>query len=720
MKPGTTVTGLTSIIIPCWSQLEFTQQCIAALKDHTRPSWELIVVDNGSTDGTPLYLAGARDLAAVPVTVVTNSTNLGFPVAINQGLQLARGEYLVLLNNDVVVTDGWLDQLITLANVERGVDGIGARPGSVIGMVGPMSNYAAPPQLVDGVPYHNVEDMHQFARSWRDQHRGKWFTVPKLSGFCLLMKRAVYDGVGGLDERFGLGLFDDDDLAERARRAGFELAVAHDLFVHHFGSRTFAGNGIDAGTLLEENARRFAHKWGLPGINGRRVELQPWNGDGEPHAGASAAFGEGEPRAYADANAIAGSDGDSPFRSPRLSSSLGGQVSPSVAPSRLCVRSSSSQDVIPACDVGERARISLTMIVKNEQENLPRCLASVRGIFDEIVVVDTGSTDRTVEIARSFGAKVFEFEWVDSFSAARNEALKHATGDFVFWLDADDVVEPAEREKLVALLQRLRAGDQAAYVVRCACDPSPDGTGGDTVVDHIRLFPFRGDVRWTYRVHEQILPALRPAKVLVRWTNLTVRHTGYADQELRARKLERDTRLLMLDLADRPDDPFVLFNLGAVAVERHEWPKALRFLERSLRGSAPTDSIVRKLFALIARTHQMMGDSEKALRACSKGLRLDREDAELWFRKAVVHRHRGESSQAEQCWQRILRLRRPDQFCSVDQGIYGHLTRRNLAALAAERGDHAGAERLWREVLVECPGDREALAKLQSRSVVAM
>jgi O-antigen biosynthesis protein len=111
MKPGTTVTGLTSIIIPCWSQLEFTQQCIAALKDHTRPSWELIVVDNGSTDGTPLYLAGARDSAAVPVTVVTNSTNLGFPVAINQGLQLARGEYLVLLNNDVVVTDGWLDQL---------------------------------------------------------------------------------------------------------------------------------------------------------------------------------------------------------------------------------------------------------------------------------------------------------------------------------------------------------------------------------------------------------------------------------------------------------------------------------------------------------------------------------------------------------------------------------------------------------------------------------
>ena len=85
----------------------------------------------------------------------------------------------------------------------------------------------------------------------------------KLSGFCLLMKRAVYEAIGGLDERFGIGFFDDDDLAERARRAGFELAVAHDLFIHHFGSRTFYGNGIDAEKLLDENARRFADKWGV-------------------------------------------------------------------------------------------------------------------------------------------------------------------------------------------------------------------------------------------------------------------------------------------------------------------------------------------------------------------------------------------------------------------------------------------------------------------------
>ncbi len=145
-----------------------------------------------------------------------------------------------------------------------------------IGLVGPMSNFVAPPQLVENVPYQDVAEMHRFAAHWRDEHRKQWFTVPKLSGFCLLMKRAVYDKIGGLDERFGVGLFDDDDLAERARRAGFELAVAHDLFVHHFGSRTFQGNGVDAKKLLGDNARRFADKWGLKAAGGKAVTLQPW------------------------------------------------------------------------------------------------------------------------------------------------------------------------------------------------------------------------------------------------------------------------------------------------------------------------------------------------------------------------------------------------------------------------------------------------------------
>jgi glycosyltransferase involved in cell wall biosynthesis len=747
-----------SVIIPCWNQLEFTRQCVRALLRHTRPPWELIVVNNGSTDGTGDYLAGLQDASPVPVTVVANSINRGFPGAINQGLSEARGEYLVLMNNDVVVTDGWLDQLVALTGVrpERPqVEQLPARCppppapplqggeicGSVsgregmacVGLAGPMSNYAAPPQLVDDVPYHDMHEMHAFARTWRDEHRGKWFTVPKLSGFCLLIKRAVYDKIGGLDERFGLGFFDDDDLAERARRAGFELAVARDLFVHHFGSRTFVGNDVDAEGLLDENARRFAAKWGLAETRGRRVSLRPF-GASTPTNGE---VGHVPPTDLQSRLSLRESSPLVPTR-PRGNTASGRSASLPIAPESANGETRSVEEDVPAQSLGtrnhnaprslfglaspgspalplvNRARTSLTMIVRNEVSNLSACLRSAEGLFDEIIIVDTGSTDRTVEIARSFGARVFDFPWVDDFAAARNAALARATGDYAFWLDADDVIDAPERQKLEAHLHSLGAGEDAGYVIRCACDPSPDGTGGDTVVDHIRLFPLREGLRWTYRVHEQILPALRRFKIPVHWTDITVRHTGYVDQALRGRKLERDTRILRAELDERPDDPFVLFNLGAIAVERKDWTGALESLERSLAGSAPSDSIVRKLYALIARVHQMTGDSQAALRTCADGLSLDGEDAELWFRKAVVHRHRGESSDAEGCWRRILTLTRPNVFCSIDQGIYGHLTRRNLAALAAERGDVGEADKLWHAVLAECPGDREALAKLGS------
>jgi tetratricopeptide (TPR) repeat protein len=252
----------------------------------------------------------------------------------------------------------------------------------------------------------------------------------------------------------------------------------------------------------------------------------------------------------------------------------------------------------------------------------------------------------------------------------------------------------------------------AAFVMRCACPPGPEGTRGGTVVDHVRLFPIRPGVRWTYRVHEQILPSLNRAKVKVRWTDVVIRHDGYADPDVEARKLERNIKILERELLERPDDPFVLFNLGASALQRKEYHAALGFLERSLALSAPGDSIVRKLYALIARTHQMLGNSQEALRTCAAGLALDAADAELWHRKGVAHRHRGESSEAERAWRRILDLKRPQQYCSFDDGIYGHITRRNLAALAAERGDLAEARRLWEAVLAECPGDRQALAQL--------
>ena len=203
------------------------------------------------------------------------------------------------------------------------------------------------------------------------------------------------------------------------------------------------------------------------------------------------------------------------------------------------------------------------MIVRDEETNISKCLSSVAGLFDEIVVVDTGSTDRTRGDCPGVRARVFDFVWVDDFAAARNAALARAKGDYAFWLDADDVVDPPERERIKALLGGLRPGDDAAYVSGARAIRSPTATAGrrSSTISGCSLCDRM--CRWTYRVHEQILPALRRANVPVRWTDVTVRHTGYSDPALRERKLQRDEKILQDDLAARPGEPFVLFNSGA-------------------------------------------------------------------------------------------------------------------------------------------------------------
>ncbi len=164
-------------------------------------------------------------------------------------------------------------------------------------------------------------------------------------------------------------------------------------------------------------------------------------------------------------------------------------------------------------------RISLCLIVKNGEATLPACLRSSADLVTEMIVVDTGSNDRTKEIAASLGAGVFDFAWVDSFAAARNESLRHATGDWIFWLDADESLDDDNRAKLKALFDQL--GDEpAGYVLR---QRSAHFHPGDapTLVDQCRLFRNHPDIRWSYRVHEQILPALRRLGHPQRFTDIS-------------------------------------------------------------------------------------------------------------------------------------------------------------------------------------------------------
>jgi glycosyltransferase involved in cell wall biosynthesis len=368
--------------------------------------------------------------------------------------------------------------------------------------------------------------------------------------------------------------------------------------------------------------------------------------------------------------------------------------------------------------VKRRMRVSLCMIVKNEEHNLPDCLVSVGDLVDEIILVDTGSTDRTKEVARQFRARVFDFAWVDSFAAARNESLRHATGDFVFWMDADDRLDADNRARLRSLFRGLPDAN-VAFVMKCLCLPDPE-TRTATVVDHVRLFRNDPELRWEYRVHEQILPALRRRGADVRWSDVVIRHAGYQDPALRRRKLQRDLRLLHLERAEKPEDPFVLFNLGSIAQELGQFREAVSFLQRSLELSHPRDSIVRKLYALLAQCHRHLGQNGLALAACRKGRECYPDDVELLFQEGLALRERGERTGARACWLALLQPQRHDHFASVDTGLTGYKVRHNLAQIELEEGRLAEAERHWRAALAEQPGfvpARVGLAEVQARRI---
>jgi glycosyltransferase involved in cell wall biosynthesis/predicted Zn-dependent protease/predicted O-methyltransferase YrrM len=350
-----------------------------------------------------------------------------------------------------------------------------------------------------------------------------------------------------------------------------------------------------------------------------------------------------------------------------------------------------------------RMTVSLTMIVRNEEQNLAACLRCIIDLVDEVIIIDTGSTDRTKEIAASFGPKVkiFDFPWVKDFSAARNAALEKATSHYILWMDADDRLDEPNRQRLKQLFENLR-DENVAYTLKCFCPADAQGRGR-TTVDHVRLFRNRDDIRWRYRVHEQILGSLRATRAEVRWGNVVFLHTGYQDPALRARKLQRDRELLHLSHQEDPNEPFVLFNLGMVYQEMGRQEEALVYLCKSLERSHPTDSIVRKLFALIASSLRLLGRMKDALAVCREGLGTVPDDAELLFRQGELERDLGNLPAAEASFRQLLGTRPDPHFASVDPDLRSWRGRHELARVLFMQGKHADALPLAREVVREQP-----------------
>jgi glycosyltransferase involved in cell wall biosynthesis len=355
----------------------------------------------------------------------------------------------------------------------------------------------------------------------------------------------------------------------------------------------------------------------------------------------------------------------------------------------------------------EGLTLSLCMIVKDEEEMLPRCLAAVRDAVDEIIVVDTGSSDRTREIALGFGARVLDVPWTGSFGDARNASFEAATGDWVMYLDADEVLVEGEAQKLRELCGRTWR--EAFYLV----ETNHTGHLEDgTAVHHnaLRVFRNRPEYRFEGRIHEQIaqhLPVFLPERIEL--TDVRVEHFGYLGVVRDAReKSRRNLELLQRQAAEGLDDAFLHFNLGseyAAILENH---RALAHFERAWAkveedprlldyGYAPS------LAGRYVRALRICGRPEQARRRAEEVLRAFPGYTDVVLEAAFAARALGDDATAAAELERCLEMGDAPSRYSATVGCGSYLALAALADLRRDAGDLSEAERLLRAVRAEHP-----------------
>jgi Flp pilus assembly protein TadD len=344
------------------------------------------------------------------------------------------------------------------------------------------------------------------------------------------------------------------------------------------------------------------------------------------------------------------------------------------------------------------------MIVRNEEANLPACLASAADLVDELVIVDTGSTDRTKEVAARFGARVFDFPWCDDFAAARNETLRHATGDWIFWLDADDRIDQDNRRKLKALFGQL-IDETVGYNMWTAL---VSGTAIPKRVDHVRLFRHHRGIRWRYRVHEQLRWSIFEQGGSVRDTDLTIEHTGYQDAALTRRKSDRNLRLLTMELADQPNNPDVLLLLGKEYTTRNQPAEAVPILERCLALAPGTGPTYVMLCCLLGQAYRHLGNLEQAVAVYSKAREQHPDNPDLLSEEGFLRCLRGDLAGGEAC---LARLVHGKAAAHADLPLLC-IARTNLGVLYQRQGRLAEAEAEYRAALALDPRSGDAGANL--------
>jgi pentatricopeptide repeat protein len=333
-----------------------------------------------------------------------------------------------------------------------------------------------------------------------------------------------------------------------------------------------------------------------------------------------------------------------------------------------------------------------------------------------MVVVDTGSTDDSRRAAAEAAARVFEFPWRDDFSAARNFSLEQATSDWIVWFDADDILPAASGQLLRQKIAERAAPDAAFWV---SVEEHSVGRRGQPLVrshSHIKLFPRHQAIRFRYRIHEQVAPAINALGLPILPSHAVVRH-AHVDRSPAGEqaRVERNLRLALLDLEEHPDDPFVWLSVGtSYLFQPGRMADAIAFLRRSAGGLRRGSSTQLNAYLYLGQAWGTSGNRQQEEQIYLEAAAIFPNDAVLAKRLADLYAKAGRLEDAARCYRQILE-RGQLRSSVVQVGRLADEAALRLGDVHIRLGQRMEAERCWKSFLRQHP-DADAVRRALQKS----
>ena len=350
--------------------------------------------------------------------------------------------------------------------------------------------------------------------------------------------------------------------------------------------------------------------------------------------------------------------------------------------------------------------LSICMIVKNEERNIERCLQSIHHIADEIIVVDTGSTDNTKVIASKYNAKIYDFQWIDDFSKARNYSIEKAKCDWILILDGDDEFEKRDGSRLLELINRKDAAD--IYIFNTICYVG-EKAGNEKILNvNIRLFKNIPELRYQGRIHESVVSKKTDTKMET--AEITVYHYGYLNVYVKEQeKRKRNMRILKKQLEEQPENPYFLFCMGNEYFALGLVEKSLEYFNSSFEKCNKKDIYVPKLLIRIIMAYQLLKDYNKAIFYIDKALSLYPNYTDVEYIRGSIYHSKGIVTKAIKCFKKCLKMSEPPAVLNFIIGVGTYKAHYALGCIYHQMEDYSEALLHYNQALIIKPDYYDAI-----------